>query len=135
MKGPWDRTSGFVLPYPPNLPKTKPLGANYYPEDMSKEEFENWVKTLSSDDQKRAQGFYYVIKRNDAGQLTLNPYSDEYKDLLIGASDTLKECADLVADQSLSKFLKSRGEAFLSNEYLDSEVDWLNISKESKIEG
>ncbi|RIA87377.1 hypothetical protein C1645_827845 [Glomus cerebriforme] len=135
MKGPWDRVDGCVLPHPPNLPKHKPLGGNFYPEDMTKEEFKNWVETLSPKDKKYAKGFYHVVKRNeDTGELYLTPYSIEYKDLLNDASDILKESAKLVEDVSLSKFLKSRAEAFLSNDYLDSEIDWLNISKESRIE-
>ncbi|GBC08072.1 hypothetical protein RclHR1_00790022 [Rhizophagus clarus] len=135
MKGPWDRVNGWVLPYPPNLPEHKPLGGNFYPEDMTKEEFNSWVEKLSPEDKKHAKGFYHVVKRHeDTGELYLNPYSIEYKDLLSEASDILKESAKLVENESLSEFLKSRAEAFLSNDYLDSEVDWLNINKESKIE-
>ncbi|CAB4484950.1 hypothetical protein RhiirA5_304746 [Rhizophagus irregularis] len=135
MKGPWDRVNGWVLPYPPNLPEVKPPGGNFYPEDMTKGEFNSWIEKLSSDDKKRAKGFYHTVKRHeDTGELYLNPYSIEYKDLLNDASDILKECAKLVENESLSEFLKSRAEAFLSNNYLDSEVDWLNINKESKIE-
>ncbi|CAI2200288.1 13336_t:CDS:2, partial [Funneliformis geosporum] len=131
---PWDRVDGSVLPYP-NIPKHKPLGGNFYPEDMTKDEFNLWLKKLSSKEQKDANGFYHVIKRNeDTGELFLNPYSNEYKDLLGDASNLLKESSRLVEDDSLSKFLKSRADAFSSNNYFESEVDWLNISKKSKIE-
>src|SRR6266498_2900291 len=92
MKGPWDRVSEYVLPYSQNLPKHKPLGGNFYPEDMTKEEFKHWFEKLSSQDQKYAKGFYHVIKRNeDTGELYLNPYSIEYKDLLSDVSNLLKE--------------------------------------------
>ncbi|CAG8511483.1 6044_t:CDS:2, partial [Funneliformis caledonium] len=135
MKGPWDRVDGYTLPYPPNIPKHKPLGGNFYPEDMTKDEFNHWLKKLSPKEQKDANGFYHVIKRNeDTGELYSNPYSIEYKDLLCDVSILLKESSRLVDDDSLSKFLKSRADAFSSNNYFESEVDWLNISKESKIE-
>jgi hypothetical protein len=135
MKGPWDR-DGFVLPYPPNIPKHKPLGGNFYPEDMTKEEFNHWIESLSPEDRKRAKGFYHVIKRNEnTRELYLNPYSEEYKDLLCEASNLLKDCARIVENESLSTFLHSRADSFTSNDYFDSEIDWLNINKESRIEG
>ncbi|KAF0401540.1 MutT/nudix family protein [Gigaspora margarita] len=102
---------------------------------MTKEEFESWVGSLEPEQQAKAKGFYHVVKRKEPrGELYLSPYSDEYKDLLGEVAGLLKECSKLVEDESLSKFLRTRAEAFLNNEYLTSEVDWLNISKESRLE-
>ncbi|CAG8549422.1 18819_t:CDS:2 [Racocetra fulgida] len=135
LKGPWDRVDGLVISDPPNLPVHKPEGGNFYPEDMTKEEFESWVRTLEPEQQAKAKGFYHVVKRKEPrGELYLSPYSDEYKDLLSEIAGLLKESSKLVEDESLSKFLRTRAEAFLNNEYLESEVDWLNISKESRLE-
>ncbi|CAG8531696.1 10314_t:CDS:2 [Acaulospora morrowiae] len=141
LKGPWDRVDGLVFPNFPNTPPHKPQGGNFYPEDMTKEEFESWVKTLPEEQQRKAKGFYHVVRRREEddvdgkkGELYLKPYSEEYKDLLSEASELLKESSKLVDDKSLSTFLRTRADSFLSNEYLDSEVDWLKISKESRIE-
>lgn len=112
----------------------RPKGANYYPEDMTTEEFENWVKTLTPEERKEAKGYYSVVRRNDSGALYTIPYSEEYKDLLEPAARLLQEAADLAENESLKKFLESRAKAFLSNDYLDSEVDWLHINKESALE-
>ena len=78
--GPWsklDHDSAFV----PGVPE-RPLGANYYPEDMRKDEFETWVATLSSADKDKATGFFTTIRRKADRSLTMVPYSVEYKDLL-----------------------------------------------------
>ncbi|CAG8579504.1 24144_t:CDS:10 [Dentiscutata erythropus] len=107
LKGPWDRVEGLVLSDPPNLPAHKPEGGNFYPEDMTKEEFESWVGTLEPGQQAKAKGFYHTKQQ---------------------------DCSKSVEDESLSRFLRTRAEAFLNNEYLESEVDWLNISKESRLE-
>src|SRR5512135_1569023 len=44
-KGPWSDLDGHTA-FLPDVPEHKPLGANFYPEDMKREEFESWVKTL-----------------------------------------------------------------------------------------
>jgi len=74
-KGPWsdlDEHSAFV----PEVPTRKPMGANFYPEDMKREEFEGWVKTLSPADKEQAIGFFTVIRRDANKKLTIVPYSD-----------------------------------------------------------
>src|SRR5579872_1335157 len=76
-KGPWsdlDNHEAFL----PGVPPKKPLGANFYPEDMSKEQFEAWVKGLPADKQKDAEGFFTVIRR-EQGKLTMVPYNQAYR--------------------------------------------------------
>ncbi|CAO3681785.1 unnamed protein product [Umbelopsis ramanniana] len=131
-KGPWakeDDNAPFVKGVP-----ARPKGANYYPEDMTTQEFEKWVETLPPKERKEAKGYYSVVRRDKSGTLHTIPYSEEYKDLLESAARHLKEAAELVEDESLKKFLESRADAFVSNDYLDSEVDWLHISKDSALE-
>ncbi|KAK9760212.1 hypothetical protein K7432_016019 [Basidiobolus ranarum] len=101
---------------------------------MTKEEFETWVATLSAADQKKAKGFYHVVRRNKQGKLTLVPFSKEYRDLLVPAAVLMQEAALLVQDASLKKFLSLRGKSFITNEYIESELAWLKISPESKLE-
>jgi hypothetical protein len=112
----------------------RPKGANYYPEDMTTDEFKEWVKALSPAERKEANGYYSVVRRSQSGTLYTRPYAEEYKDLLEPAAHLLEEAADLVEDKSLETFLRSRAKAFLNNDYLDSEVDWLHISKDSALE-
>src|SRR6185312_12424256 len=77
-KGPWsalDEFSAFI----PGVPARKPMGANFYPEDMTKDEFEHWVASLSDKDQEQAKSFFTVIRRNGK-ELQTVPYSEAYKD-------------------------------------------------------
>lgn len=125
-KSPWsglDHDSAFVegVPFP------KPAGANYYPEDMTKEEFEAWVATLSVEDQERARGFFYTIRRDEQRRLTLVPYSEEYRQWLEPAAALLREAAALTENASLKKFLNTRADAFLSNDYYESDVAWMDL--------
>ncbi|HTO92934.1 MAG TPA: hypothetical protein VMM80_01140, partial [Bacteroidota bacterium] len=106
-------------PFVPGAPRLRPPGANYYPEDMTKEEFTAWVETLPDAQKKAATGFFTVIRRTGTRALSIVPYSQEYSDLLLNASKLLKEAADLADDASLKAFLAKRAEAFLSNDYYE----------------
>ncbi|KAJ2793483.1 hypothetical protein H4S07_007035, partial [Coemansia furcata] len=131
FRGPWDRSldnEPFIDTVGP-----KPKTANVYPEDMTKEEFDAWVETLSGADAKRARGFYNIVTRGKEG-LELVPYSVAYGAHLAPAAQLMREAADLVSDASFAKFLRLRGASFESNRYLESEVAWLNISHESPLE-
>ncbi|KAG0205990.1 hypothetical protein BGX28_002492, partial [Mortierella sp. GBA30] len=118
-----------------HIPHEPPQHGNYYPDDIKKEEYLAWVAGLEGQAKLNAQSYYHVVKRDaTTGLLYSVPYSEEYKDFLVPASDLMKQAARLVSDESLAKFLKSRAEAFISNEYVDSDVDWLRISKESALD-
>ncbi|KAI9595441.1 hypothetical protein BDF19DRAFT_471391 [Syncephalis fuscata] len=132
FKGPWDRVE-HNEPFLPGIP-SRPDGGNFYPEDMTREEFESWTATLSPTERDQAQGFYHVVRRDAAGKLHLKPFSQEYAEFLAPASKLMKEASTTVSNASLRKFLASRGEAFISNNYLPSEIDWLSISNDSALE-
>lgn len=124
--GPWsklDRDEPFI----DGAPTVKPPWANYYPEDMNKEEFTNWLATLPAADQKRATGFYTVIRRRPDRKLTIVPYDQEYRDLLVPTAALLREAAELTDNASLKKFLTLRADAFLSNDYYASDVAWMDL--------
>jgi hypothetical protein len=114
-------------PFIKDVPHPRPQGANYYPADMSKEEFDSWVETLPESEKQRATGFFYTIRRDAEGKLSLNPYSEEYKDLLEAAAQLLREAASLTDNQSLGTYLTKRADAFLSNDYYDSDVAWMEM--------
>ncbi|MBM2840408.1 MAG: MutT/nudix family protein [Bacteroidetes bacterium] len=124
--GPWSKIDhdeafikGVLVPRPPV--------ANYYPEDMTKEEFEAWIATLSENDQKKARGFFYTIRRDSNRKLKLVPYNEEYKEFLDPAAKLLREAAKLTDNTSLKSFLTKRADAFMSNDYYDSDVAWMDL--------
>ena len=122
MFGPFDRLEENK----PFIGKnTKPLGANFYPVDMSKEEFERWIKDNPSDE-KAFTSEFTVIRRDD-DKLIAIPYSEYFKDKLTAASNLLKEAAEFADNPSLKKYLLSRADAFLSNDYYQSDMDWMDL--------
>ena len=103
----------------------KPLGANYYPENMTKVQFESWVKKHPRD--RKAFESNFTVIRRDGKQLVAIPYSKEYGDLLGRAAGHLRKAASLTRNESLRKYLLSRADAFLSNDYYQSDVDWVRM--------
>ena len=125
-KGPWSEIDGHTA-FLPGVPAHKPPGANFYPEDMTKEEFEAWVKTLLPSEKAQAEGFFWVIRRDEDKDLTIVPYSDEYATDLGKASDLLREAAALTDNASLEKFLNARADAFDTNDYFESDMAWMDL--------
>jgi hypothetical protein len=85
------------------------------------------VKTLSKADRERAEGFFTVIRRDATGRLKTIPYSQEYKNDLAKAARLMEEAAGLTGNATLKKFLLSRGAAFLSNDYYESDLAWMDL--------
>ena len=130
-KGPWsdiDEYKAFI----PDLPARKPLGANFYPENMSKQIFEQWVAQLSPQEQEHAKSFFTVIHTRGTlppavDTLFSEPYSQEYADNLKTCADLLHQAAALTDNDSLKKFLNLRADAFLSNDYYESDMAWMDL--------
>jgi hypothetical protein len=125
-KGPWSEIDEHKV-FLPGAPAKKPLGANFYPEDMTKEEFEAWVKTLSRNQKEQAEGFFTVVRRDADKKLKLVPYSQEYKADLAHVARLLNEAAALTDNASLKKFLTTRAAAFSSNDYYESDMAWMDL--------
>jgi hypothetical protein len=129
-KGPWssaDDPKAFL----PDVPVRKPLGADYYPRDMSAADFEAWVAKLSPRAAEEAKGFYSVI-RTQSGCASPKcyrsvPYSEAYRDDLKSIAGLLRRAAALTPNASLQRFLKTRADAFLSNDYYASDVAWMDL--------
>ncbi|XP_054782609.1 nudix hydrolase 3-like [Prosopis cineraria] len=130
------------LEYRAAFPVLKPPGANFYPPDMDKMEFEAWKDSLEKDQQKEATGFFSVIKRQSefyldsdmsdtnvgaTPDLYIAPYSQEYKSLLVKASELLHKAGDLTSSPSLKRLLHSKADAFLSNDYYESDIAWMEL--------
>ena len=124
-KGPWsrlDHNQGFV----PGAP-AKPVAANFYPEGATKAEIERWIESLPEAERSRATGFFTVIRR--AGNtFTLVPYSVEYQGELARAAALLRDAARIATEPTLKTFLAKRADAFLSNDYYDSDVAWMELT-------
>ena len=123
-KGPWDRLDHHA-PFVPGAPK-KPEGANYYPDGASKAELERWIQSLPEAERARATGFFTVIRRAGSS-FALVPYSLEYQTELARAASFLREAAQSATEPSLKSFLTKRAAAFLSDDYYDSDVAWMEL--------
>lgn len=124
-KGPWDRLS-HNRPFLAAVP-AKPPQANFYPADATKEELERWMKSLPPAEEKQASSFYTEIRRAPDGKLTVVPYSEAFGNELRQVAQLLGEAAALTAQPSLRTFLQSRQRALLSNDYHQSDVDWMKL--------
>jgi hypothetical protein len=124
-KGPWSRIDDkepFIEGVPP-----KPPHATYYPDDMTREEFNNWVAGLPPEEKENATGFFYLIRRGDDGKLKTVPYSEAYAEFLKPAAQLLHEAATLTTNKTLKDFLVKRADAFASNDYYRSDVAWMDL--------
>ena len=121
--GPWD-TLDHDRPF--YGAKEKPAGAAFYPADMTKEEFEAHIAAHPDDSEAFTSG-YTVIRRNDDGGLIAIPYSEYYKEQLEPAANLLRQAAAITTNPSLKKFLSLRADAFLSDDYFESEMAWMDL--------
>ena len=97
---------------PSNVPPRKPAGAAFYPEDMSKAEFESWVKTLDLEPVSTKRPASLLVIHRDNGTLKAVPYSAEYKADLARLAGLLRDAAAATSNPTLKKFLTSRATAF-----------------------
>lgn len=123
MYGPWDRIAEEE-PFVPGV-GPKPAGAGSYPEDMTKEEFEEWIG-LNRGDATAFTSYYTVIERDNGG-LRAVPYSQAYVDQLEAAATALRDAAEHADNPSLERFLRLRAESFLTDDYFDSEIAWMRL--------
>jgi len=130
-KGPWsgiDENRAFL----PAVPPAKPLGANFYPGNVSKQQLEDWMAKLTGDDLAQAKSFFTVIRwkqisANSAPELFAIPYSSEYKDDLTRAAGLLRDAAQLTDNDTLKRFLNLRADAFLNDDYYESDLAWMDL--------
>lgn len=116
--GPWDRLDDNK-PFMEGV-GAKPPGANFYPVDMSKEEFETAYLPGKN-------GLYSLIRRNQDGSLKLIPYHVAYADELKAAADLLRAAAKLAESTDFANYLKLRAAALISDEYRISDMYWMDV--------
>ncbi len=122
--GPWDRLNGNK-PFFKEIGE-KPLGANFYPADMTKEEFEK----LEDPDKT---SLYTLIRRDEAGKLKVVWFHEAYKEQLTKASDLLKKAVELADDAGLKTYLTKRADALVTSDYQPSDFAWMDM-KNSNID-
>src|SRR6266498_1824640 len=124
--GPWSRLDNNVA-FIEGVPKEKPPNANYYPDDMTKEEFNTWVQGLSESEKLKATGFFWLIRRGPDGKLMTVRYSQDYREFLEPAAKLLREAAQLTSNMTVKNFLDTRSTAFGSDDYYSSDVAWMDL--------
>jgi len=122
--GPWNRLAGNS-PFVPGVSE-KPKGANYYPADMTAEEFAALADERKSD-------LYTLVRRDDAGNLVVVPYHVAFEAELSSAAALLKEAATLSEDLEFANYLTMRADALLSGDYQPSDMAWMEM-KDNRIE-
>ena len=125
-KSPWSEIDDHEA-FLPDVPPKKLPGANFYPEDMTRDEFETWVKTLSKPEREQAENFFTVIRRDANRKLHPVPYSQEYRPDLEKSAKLLEQAAALADNTTLKKFLTTRAAAFRSNDYYESDIAWMDL--------
>jgi len=116
--GPWDKLNNDT-PFVDGV-GAKPLGANFYPADMTKEELEK--SNLS-----HKQDHYSLIRRDSTGKLISIPYHVAYKEPLQRASALLQRASKLAEDPGLKNYLKLRSQALLTDHFTESDIAWLDM--------
>jgi hypothetical protein len=116
--GPWDRLDGDA-PFMESA-AAKSTGAQFYPSDMTKEEFDAW-------EQEGKDGLYSVVQRGKDGALKLVPYREIYASELSAAAGLLRKAAELAGDAEFANYLRLRADALEADDYQPSDMAWMDM--------
>jgi hypothetical protein len=128
MRGPWDRQDhhrAFATSKP------RPPGAGFYPEDLTETALDAYLKKNPAK-AKKILDLFTVVKRKGDDLVTV-PYRVEYAQWLKPAAEKLREAAKATKNRSLKKFLLSRAAAFLSDDYYQSDKDWMDLDSQVEV--
>lgn len=123
--GPWDRLNDNQ-PFVPGV-GPKPLGANFYPADMSKQEFEQHVAQLDPAAAESFRSPYTIIRRDQMGQLEAVPYFRQFMLYALAAGHKLSQAAAIAEDEGFRQYLLLRADALLTDDYRASDFAWLDM--------
>jgi len=118
--GPWDRMHNNEL-FIPGYGE-KPMGANFYPADMTTDEFDTAVKA-----NPQLKDPFSMVRRDEHGDLKSIPYHDFFSEHMHLASEKLLEAAKLSDSQTFKKFLELRAQALLTDDYRPSDFAWMDL--------
>lgn len=116
--GPWDRVNADT-PFIDGI-AARPPGLFFYPADMTREEFE-------AADLPGKDGWYTLVRRDDAGKLVTVPYHQAYRAELEPVADLLRRAAELSDDLAFAEYLKLRADALLTDDYRASDMAWMDM--------
>ena len=123
--GPWDRLKNnapFITGIGP-----KPLGANFYPSDMTKTEFEQFI-AAHPEKAKPLTHLYTMVRRDRDGKaLRAIPYHSFFRKQNMTASRFLLRASKLAEDAGLKRYLELRADALLTDRYRASDLAWLDM--------
>jgi hypothetical protein len=117
--GPWDRMNGNE-PLFSGFENKRP-GANFYPADMSIEEFKNLEDSSKND-------LYTLLRRDEQGKLITVPYHQAFKPMVEKASSLIEEASKLAEDPGLKQYLELRAKALLNDNYRPSDMAWMDMT-------
>jgi len=103
----------------------KPAGAGFYPSDLTKQEFEDYI-AKNPGEKEQLESSFTVVRRQD-GKLVAVPYPAKYKDDLEKVAQSLREAAALTSNPSLKNYLTRRAQDLLSNDYFESDCLWIDL--------
>ncbi|MGQ1929498.1 dipeptidyl-peptidase 3 family protein [Ornithobacterium rhinotracheale] len=116
--GPWDRLDND-LPFVKGV-GLKPLGANFYPTNMTKEEFEKA-------NLPEGKSLYTFVRRNMKGELYTIPYHQMFEKEVHYVAELLQKAASISEDKELKNYLLKRADAMLTDNYYESDLAWINM--------
>ena len=120
--GPYDRLAHNepFMRVPP-----KPPTAGFYPPDLTREEFEEWIRRHPQD--KEAFLSPYTVIQRDGERLIAVPYHKVYREWVQPMADKLRRAAELTDDDHFRKYLLAKAEAVLTDRYFDADVAWIDV--------
>lgn len=116
--GPWDRLNGDAS-FVEGIGE-KPNGANYYPVDMTKEEFE-------ASDAENIASLYTFVRRDENGKLYAIPFHQQFETEVKEVAELLLEASKLAEDEGLKSYLELRAQALLTDDYQPSDLAWMDM--------
>ena len=122
--GPWDRLDGNAPVVPGVGPR--PDGAAFYPNDMTKQEFEAAAKASPAAGES-LRSLYTLVQRDSSGRLRAVPYHQAFAEPSRRAAARLREAATLADDKGLKRYLELRARALETDEYRPSDLAWMGM--------
>ena len=116
--GPWDRLDDDK-PFMDGV-GDKPLGANFYPADMSKEEFE-------AAELEGKTGLYTLLRRDHEGSLIVIPFHRAYAEELGKAAELLRQASTLAEHEGFANYLRARADTLVTDDYQTSDLIWMDV--------
>ncbi|MEI6895672.1 MAG: Zn-dependent hydrolase [Colwellia sp.] len=116
--GPWDRLDGnktFL-----SQAREKTHGAEFYPSDMTKAEFEQ-------SDFSDKEGLYSIVRRDNEGKLMSVAYSEVYHDKIDRSAAILDKAAKFADNKEFANYLTMRAQALRTDEYQASDFAWMDM--------